>query len=201
MRSMRWALTGVVAILVSCGGGSSSSNGEVSSTTSDASSTSTVAGTEVVYKVGDTGPGGGIIVYVSEEGFSSAGSLDTDLGAMCLLDICNYIEAALNDLPESEWKDAMLAVQIYETSTAVDWILPTKDALNEFYKYSIMNSSSPNDTYWSLSYDFSRPDLVWAQMFTDPPTDGSTGETPVKGEQYQASKKGVTAFARPMRAF
>ena len=194
MRSMRWSLTGVVLVLVSCGGGSSSSN-------SEASPTSTDAVAEVAYKVGDTGPGGGIIVYVSEEGFSSAGSLYTDLGAMCLLDICNYIEAAPNDLPESEWKDAMLAVQIYETSTAVDWMLPTKDALNEFYKYSLINSSSPKDTYWSSSFDIDWPNLAWSQMFTDPPADGSTGETPKKGEQYEASKKGVINSVRPMRSF
>lgn len=35
MRSMRWALIGVVAVLVSCGGGSSSSNSEASPTPTD----------------------------------------------------------------------------------------------------------------------------------------------------------------------
>ena len=64
MRSMRFVLIGVVAMLVSCSGGSSS-------TTSEASCTSTDAGAQVVYKVGDTGPGCGIIVYVDEAGFDS----------------------------------------------------------------------------------------------------------------------------------
>ena len=200
MRSMRWALTGVVLVLVSCGGGSSSTTSEVSSTTSDASSTSTVAGTELVYKVGDTGPGGGIIVYVSTEGFSSAESVNTDLGAMCKLDICNYIEVAPNDLPESGWEDAMMAAEGFETATANDWILPTKDALNELYKYSVINSSSPFYNYWSSSVDVDWPKLAWGQMFTDPPTDGSTGDAPLKGEQYQA-QKGGSNFVRPMRAF
>ena len=189
------------SVLVSCGGGSSTTTSEASSTTSEASSTSTVTEIDVASNVGDTGPGGGIIVYVSTEGFSSAGSVNTDLGAMCNLDICNYIEVAPNDLPGSEWQDAMTDVEGYETSTANDWIMPTKDALNEFYNYSVNNSISPNDSYWSSSVDVDWPELAWAQAFTDPPTDGSTGDAPLKGEQFQASKKGGINFVRPMRAF
>ena len=54
MHFMRWALVGVIAVLVSCGGGSDP--------------TSTEAGETTAYEVGDTGPGGGIIFYVDEIG-------------------------------------------------------------------------------------------------------------------------------------
>ena len=89
MRSMRWALVGVITVLVSCGGGSSSTTSEASSTTSEASSTSTVTEIEVAYRVGDTGPGGGIIVYVDEKGFNNSGGDNESIGAMCVTGTCH----------------------------------------------------------------------------------------------------------------
>ena len=125
MRSMRWALTGVVFVLASCGGGSSSN-------TSEESPTSTVVETEVVYKVGDTGPGGGIIVYVDEAGFTSEQILGCGFEEMC-----HYIEMAPSDLDGSyTWLEATKVVLEYSTATADDWFLPSMNSLNQICKYA-----------------------------------------------------------------
>ena len=126
MRSMRWSLTGVVLVLVSCGGGYSPSS-------SDAGAG---AGAEVAYKVGDTGPGGGIIIYVDEAGFDSSSGDDTSIGAMCLMDTCNYLEMATSNLEILSWDDAMAAAEAFSTPSVNDWLIPTKDALNEMCKYA-----------------------------------------------------------------
>ena len=98
MRILRWALIGFVVLLASCGGGSSSTTSEASSTTSETPSTSTVADPAVVYKVGDTGPGGGIIVYVDEGGFDNSSGDDSSIGAVCLAVSCNYLEISPADV-------------------------------------------------------------------------------------------------------
>jgi len=204
MRSMRWALSGVVLVLVSCGGGSSSTTNEVSSTTSDALSTSTLAGAEVVYKVGDTGPGGGIIFYVDEAGFDNSSGVDTSIGAMCLTGICHYLEAAPTVLEgEYSWDDAIVAAESFSTLLANDWLLPSRDALNAICKYAfgdtvnvICNESGDGsfvnnvgnfsaDFYWSSSeYD---GNTAWYQLFT------------WGGQDYGG--KDYTYYVRPVRAF
>ena len=124
-------------VLVSCGGGSSTTTSEASSTTSEASSTSAVTEIEVAYKVGDTGPGGGIIVYVDEEGFNNSGGDNESVGAMCMTETCHYLEMAPADVAGTfSWSDAINAAGNYSTATADDWVLPTLDALNEVCKYA-----------------------------------------------------------------
>ena len=204
MRLMRWAFTGVVLVLVSCGGGSSSTTNEVSSTTSDALSTSTLAGAEVVYKVGDTGPGGGIIFYVDEAGFDNSSGGDTSIGAMCVTGTCHYLEMAPTELEgQYPWDDAMVAAEEFSTPSANDWVLPSKDALNEMCKYwfvdavtVICNDDSESslalrlsgfstDGYWSSSeYGVSS---AWGQIF-------------LLGGQSNTSKL-IPAYVRLVRAF
>ena len=211
MRSMRWALTGVVLVLVSCGGGSSSTTSdassavsEVSSTTSEASSTSTVTEIEVPYKVGDTGPGGGIIVYVDVAGFDNSSGDDSSIGAVCLKVSCNYLEIAPADVEgEFSMSDAIDAAENYSTATANDWVLPSKDALNVMCKYAfgdtvnvVCNESGDGsfvnnvgnflgDYYWSSS---ERADGdAWTQGFVD----GYQGGVP----------KYFSDYVRPVRAF
>ena len=203
MRSMRRAFTGVVLVLASCGGGSSS-------TTNDVSSTSTVAGTEVAYKLGDTGPGGGIIVSVDEAGFSNSGGENTSIGAMCLPTICHYLEMASTDVGGVySWDDAIAEAEAFSTPSANDWMLPSKDALNEMCKYAFGDTAyaTCNDegngnltftnsvggfsenNYWSSSEDADEgyDDFAWAQYFG-------------YGGQSSYPKDGM-GYVRPVRAF
>ena len=197
MRSIRFVLIGVVAMLVSCGG-------ESSSTTSEASSTSTVAGTEVVYKVGDTGPGGGIIVYIDDAGFDNSSGVDASIGAVCLTGTCHYLEVAPTVLEgDYSWDDAIVAAESFSTPLANDWVLPSKDALNVICKYAfgdtvnvICNESGDSsfvnnvgnfssDYYWSSSeYD---GNTAWYSLFT------------CGCQDY--GDKDYTYYVRPVRAF
>ena len=197
MRSMRWSLTGVVLVLVSCGGGSSSSNNE-------SSPSPTETGVEVAYKVGDTGPGGGIIVYVDKAGFDNSSGGDTSIGAMCLTGTCHYLEMAPTDLDTQYSRDdAMVVAKAFSTPSANDWVLPSRDALNEMCKYAFGDTDNRNcndigngslspgfgglstDNYWSSSeYD---DDEGWAQDLNF-------------GFQY-SNDKGDPFYGRPVRAF
>jgi hypothetical protein len=190
VRTLRWALIGVVAVLVSCGDGSSNA--------------STVTGVEDEYNVGDTGPGGGIIVYVDEAGFDNSSGGDTSIGAMCLTGTCHYLEMAPTELEgQYPWDDAMVAAEEFSTPSANDWVLPSKDALNEMCKYWFVDARSvicnddsesslalrlsgfSTDGYWSSSeYGVSS---AWGQIF-------------LLGGQSNTSKL-IPAYVRPVRAF
>ena len=197
MRSMRWVSTGVVLVLVSCGGGSSS-------TISESSLSPTETGLEVAYKVGDTGPGDGIIVYVDDVGFRQSAD-NTSIGAMCMTGTCHYLEMARTDLDGwYSWNSAIIAAEAFSTSLADDWILPSKDALNEMCKYAwgdavnvICNNNGEGKLghrldgysagpYWSSSA--SNDNSVWSQYFTS-------------GSQSGWPNDDSTLYVRPVRAF
>lgn len=168
MRTLRWALVGAVAVLVSCGGGSSS----------------------VVYKVGDEGPGGGIIVYVDEAGFSNSSGDDTSIGAVCPKGTCHYLEMAPTNIGDwHSWDEAIMAARSFSTPSANDWVLPSKDALNVLFEFS--NSSFggfapfPNSDYWSSSE--SDANSAWNQSISS-------------GSQSTANKP-YASYVRPVRAF
>ena len=172
MRTLRLVLVGIVAVLASCGGGSSSEE----------------------YEVGDTGPGGGIIVYVDKAGFSKSADDNENIGAICPTETCRYIEMAPTDLSEKTgWKGAIVALEAFSTPSATDWVLPSKDALDVIYQYAksgvgtfLVNS---NQFYWSSS-EFDAKD-AWAQDFSD-------------GKQFLTDKDRdglIKLYVRPVRAF
>jgi len=199
MRTLRWAVVCVVAVLVSCGGGSSSSNSESSP---DPTDTSPAPIWEAAYKVGDTGPGGGIIVYVEPYGLPA--SLN---GPDCPIQVCHYLEMAPSDLEgKYDWDEAILAVDAFFTPSADDWVLPSMDSLNLMCMYAygeitngICNDNgdgdlslrfggfSQTDSYWSATeYAGS---MAWYQFF------GS-------GYQNTWSKGGsIPLLVRPVRMF
>ena len=189
MRTLRWVLAGAFVVLVSCGDGSTP--------------TSTDAGASVAYNVGDTGPGGGIIVYVDEAGFNNSNSYFFS-GHPCLTGRCRFLEMAPTDIyGVYSWTDALNAAVDYSTATADDWRLPSQDALNEMCKYAFMDTVNVicNDSgrgpfsnsvggfrtgvYWSSSkFD---DNLAWHQNFFF----GGQG----------AGDKNYPEWVRPVRAF
>lgn len=239
MRTLRWTLTGVVLVLVSCGGGSSSIEKDpildwnVSAAFVDAW-TPTIwaaagycwgADQKVImdiiiemnpfldptnlkqnqiivlprgnsrnefnrtrrYKVGDTGPGGGIIVYVDVVGFNNSHGGDTSIGVMCLTGTCHYLEMALTDLEgQYSWDDAIVASKSYFTVPAGYWQLPSKDALDLIYKFSTSGVGGfSTGNYWSSSD--SGGEYAWFQYF---PYGGQSDDF-----------KGKPSYVRPVRAF
>ena len=138
------------------------------------------------YEIGDVGPGGGIIFYVSEEGFYSYGP-----------GTAHYLEAAPADMATTlEWESgggpftfigstgtgigsgngntnailnkvptypAALACRNYNGGGLWDWFLPSKDELNELYKQRNLVGGDFGVVYWSSSEGSSYD--AWGQNF------------------------------------
>jgi hypothetical protein len=123
---------------------------------------------------------------------------------MCLTVSCNYLEIAPTDLEGwYSWDDAIVASEAFSTASANDWMLPSKDALNEMCKYAFNDTRNRicndagngrftngfggflRDSYWSSSeVDIN---YAWSQSFN-----------------YGAPSnlfKYITGYVRPMRAF
>ena len=196
MRTLRWVLVAAVVALVSCGVGSSL-------TTSEAPTPPTDAGAQVVYRVGDTGPGGGIIFYVDEAGFNWY-PVSTSIGAMCLTGSCHYLEMAPTDLDDGyAWSDAINAAQIYSTATADDWVLPSKDALNEMCKYAFRDTinSICNDN--GDSWFFNIGGIFWHGVYrssSEYDDFAAWSQSFGNGHQY-TNLNYLTYCVRPVRAF
>ena len=196
MRTLRWVLVAAVVALVSCGDGSSL-------TTSEAPPPPTDAGAQVVYRVGDTGPGGGIIVYVDVEGFTNSGD-ETSIGAMCLTGTCHYLEIAPTDLNDVlRWSDAINGSENYSTATADDWVLPSRDALRKMCKYALGETrigNDNNDDRNRLWYGSFSSDWYWSSSKSS--DRNACNENMRVGTQvcYDA-KCDKLAYVRPVRAF
>ena len=199
--TLRWVLVAAVAVLISCGGGSSS-------TTSEASSTSTVTEIEVPYKVGDTGPGGGIIVYVDVAGFDNSSGDGTSIGAMCLTGTCHYLEVGSPALREDfSLEEAIIKVEAFSTSSANDWLLPSDGALDVIFDWAVSLDELCEANYWSS------PPEPCAMLRRNNVHDGdapqfdgleqaaywTSGNIIYYGDAY--SLGGYTCFALPVRAF
>ena len=200
--TLRWVLVVAVAVLVSCGGGSSS-------TTSEASSTSTVTEIEVVYKVGDTGPGGGIIVYVDLAGFTNSSADGTSIGAMCLKGTCHYLEVGSPALREDVfWEEANIKVEAFSTSSANDWLLPSDGALDVIFDWAWSLEKSCEANNWSSPPE--RCSMMYRNNVHDgdePKFDGlhqaaywlSNGGIVYCGDAYYG--EGYKCYGLPVRAF
>lgn len=148
------------------------------------------------YAVGDIGPGGGVVFYVSGEPFPCGADL---------LSECRHLEAAHSDGDvlrvwaepahvDSETPEALrtaigaggantLAIieqgntdpalsaaayaDAYEQNGYTDWYLPSKDELFELYEQRDLVGASTVANYWTSSgYDFN---TVWNQSFVEGP--------------------------------
>ncbi|MDR1893872.1 MAG: DUF1566 domain-containing protein [Spirochaetales bacterium] len=157
----------------------------------------------VEYAIGDTGPGGGKIFYVSPAGFQSNGVT------------CHYLEAAPEDIGPLKWQSVNIQVgttrsgigmgaantaailaadpnaaaartcDMYRTGGKDDWFLPSRDELTEMYWQKAIIGGFGTGYYWSsLEYNYSN---AWAQSF-------SNGDQSDQGKMYQFSVRSVRAF-------
>jgi hypothetical protein len=158
--------------------------------------------------IGDTGPGGGKVFYVSATNFTSTGS---DCGTTC-----KYLEAAPSDqssgiawcsnttsalgttgtaigtgMANTTTADTTCttgAIQIaadYTNNSKADWHLPSTDELDQLHIQKTTVGGFSTAIYWSSS-EFNDT-VLWAQGFRD-------------GTLYNRSKTETDAV-RPVRAF
>ena len=152
--------------------------------TGSATQTFTLTVVAIVYAVGDTGPGGGIVFYVSASDFTST---DSTCGA-----VCRYLEAAPNtwsggvEDPFQLWAAAVVAAFAYTSGSKNDWYLPSKDELNELYLVRTTVGGFKLDYYWSSSANGEVN--AFGQTFND------------SGRQNSLDKPEGN-FVRPVRAF
>jgi hypothetical protein len=163
--------------------------------------------------VGDMGPGGGIVFYVSRSKFAS-------LGSDCQ-ENCRYMEAAVADISidKQVWcpRDAHIGTTLasgakigsgmnntnlaatkcmsganklaldYVNNNKLDWHLPSKDELNQLFLQRAKFGGF-RGYYWSSS----EADSFWSwyQNFSD-----------FQGEQIKFTRDLPIAYVRPVRAF
>jgi TolB-like protein len=170
------------------------------------------ASASTVYKVGDTGPAGGIIFYdkgnlsdgwryleaapsdVDKAKWSAVGSplsrTGTELGTG--KGNTNYVERYLRENGESNCA-AQLCLS-YSQGDYSDWFLPSKDELNLMYTNLELKGLGGFSVglYWASSQ--SAVDSAWCQRFSDGVqfSDGWGGNTANKAHSY--SVRAVRAF-------
>jgi len=127
--------------------------------------------------VGDKGPGGGVVFYVSSSTFSASSACGSG---------CRYLEAAPTDLTAAPWVGAISAANGYSNNGVTDWYLPSKDELNEVYSKRKTIGGLESLPYWSSTEIISG--FAWSQNFGDgkqygtngPQTDDLGGVRPIR---------------------
>ena len=118
------------------------------------------------YKIGDTGPGGGIVFVVEADGNSG-------------MEVSRLLGSA------DSWRNARDIIKNYRGGGMNDWRLPSKDELNFIYKNLVQaegirlvtnNSVDTRDYYWSSTTDWYFH--AWIQNLR------SGGQTVSKGNTY-----------------
>jgi hypothetical protein len=178
------------------------------------------------YNVGDTGPGGGIVFYVHQNGtFASTGS---DCGANC-----KYLEFAPADLEgKFEWcsdteselgvsaqgigagmantatadvactSGAIQVAADYVNNGKTDWHLPSMDELNELCKYARSQTTGERLVdcveSGSLRTGFSA-DTYWSSSETS--AANACIQIFANGNHFNLYNKTLTSRVRPVRAF
>jgi len=103
---------------------------------------------EPAYKIGDTGPGGGI-VFFNEGG--------------------QYKECSGEELGLYNWHDALRAAQSFRGGDFTDWRLPSQDELNLIYQNLHTEGVGEffGGWYWSASQNDDNTDNAWKQNFNN----------------------------------
>lgn len=171
------------------------------------------------YKVGDEGEGGGIVFYVSQEGFVVYDGMGGEK-------LCHYLEMSKSTLGVSNWapnKDyintlveigygksntykilnyyknfslteencAAYRCSIYSTekASAGEWFLPSRDELDEMYKTMNKTVISDATENWFWSSSAYNENNAWEQRFSD------------GGQSYFGKNGDGTNSVRAIRAF
>jgi hypothetical protein len=98
-----------------------------------------------LYKVGDSGPGGGIVFFIEGE---------------------RYMEVS-GILGKQNWNSALNTARNYRGGGYSDWRLPTKDELNLVYQNLRAKNIGNLGDSWHRSLSEDRNDDVWGQRFSD----------------------------------
>jgi hypothetical protein len=188
-----------VQALLASGGGSVAASGRPAAAVSN-----TPAAPATVYKIGDTGPAGGIVFYdkgntsggwryleaapASTEGKlkwhtsnNTVGGTKTDVGAG--KENTRILAGSLSQgVPEA----ALMCVELNYGGFS-DWFLPSKDELNSMYIYLKRRGLGDfsGDLYWSSSEPTNLN--AWAQSFSD-------GSQTLAMKFYTISVRAVRAF-------
>ena len=118
------------------------------------------------FKIGDTGPGGGIVFYV--KGIKAWE--------------CSEV------LGSSNWEGAKSLCSEYRGGGYSDWYLPSKDELNLVYiNLGRTGKISDDNFFWSSSEYNNYSDLVWVQIFSD-------GSQDYGGKNNTCSVRAIRAF-------
>ena len=171
------ALLGIVGLLSSCGGGGSGSN--------------------TVYKIGDTGPAGGIVFYVTDSGLFGLEAAPSDLpiapwgciGNLIGATRIGFFQGAQNTADIlAGCPDTPIAADIaagYTLNGFSDWFLPSRYEMNRLYLAKDVVGGFASISYWnSTEVDVN---FAWTQDFAN-------------GIQGIGSKN-ATAGVRAVRAF
>ena len=167
-------------------------------------------------RIGDTGPSGGVVFYISAEAINRAANISH--GGM-------YLEAAPTDTATNPaWCNGSPSSSVYDTTVGAgaantatmtgcsegaaveaagyrlngfdDWFLPSKNELDLMYRTLKLANPSlggfGDGVYWSSSQ--ADVNFVWAQKFID----GSQGKT---SRNTTSLYRSTGCLVRPIRAF
>jgi hypothetical protein len=165
------------------------------------------------YCIGDTGPGGGTIVYVNESGLEKFSTFDQSIGLGCQKTTCHVLEMAPADLVgQYSWRSAVAAAEAFSTPSRDDWVLPSANDLNVMCKYAIGEPAGVGEDYTLCKNNkngtdatglrfggFSTDGFYWSSSEFD---DGTAFVYGFWSDYVQgANKKYRLGYVRPVRAF
>jgi hypothetical protein len=132
--------------------------------------------TNIVYNIGDTGPAGGIVFYVTSGGRHGLEAAPEDLndaewgcygklipGASRTVIGTGFLNTADIVAGCIDFEMAAALADNYRLNGFDDWFLPSKDELNELYLNKAVVGGFANSRYWSSSEI--ALDLAWSQSF------------------------------------
>ncbi len=140
---------------------------------------------QVTYKIGDTGPAGGVVIYIGDDRSSGLEAALTDAGTskwrcrgMSMID--NGTGKSNTDAIIAECGDAYTAAKLARNyiwpNGQRDGFLPNKDELNHLHGQRDVVGNFANALYWSSSQY--TPTKAWFQSFGSGRQNGSIMDTP-----------------------